>query len=105
MTKPAVCVSSSRTRIFGESSVGYSRAFSSGTYVSAGASSDSFPSSRSRRIESAVNALVIDAMRKSVSGVTGRFASISCTPAPFTCTSFPSFTTPHTMPGMCASSR
>ena len=52
-----------------------------------------------------MNALVIDAMRKSVSGVTGRFASISCTPAPFTCTSFPSFTTPQIMPGMCASTR
>ena len=45
MTKPAVCVSSSRTRIFGESSVGYFHPRSSGTYVSTGASSASLPSS------------------------------------------------------------
>ena len=47
-----------------------------------------------------MNALVIEAMRNRVSAVTGRFVSTSCTPAPFTYTSRPPCTMPHTIPGM-----
>ena len=43
----------------------------SGTYFSAGSSSDSLPASRSERMATAVKLLVIEAMRKTVSGVTG----------------------------------
>jgi hypothetical protein len=43
--------------------------------------------SRSLRIDSAVKDLVIGAMRNSVSEVTERFDTTSCTPPPFACTS------------------
>ena len=61
----------------GESFVGYFQARNSGTYVSASASSWSFPSSRSFKTVSAVKAFVIEAIRNKVSGVTGRFDSRS----------------------------
>ncbi len=64
----------------GESDVGYLRRRSSGTYFSAGSSSESLPASRSWRIESAVKLLVIDAMRKTVVLSTGALAFTSRRP-------------------------
>src|SRR6478672_6469047 len=58
----------------GESLVGYVRPASSGTQFSARSSSESFPSSRSLRIASAVKLLVIDAMRNTVPLSTGDVA-------------------------------
>ena len=58
--------------IFGASVVGYFSPAISGTYFSAGSSSDSFPSSRSFRIEIAVKLLVIEAMRNTLSAVDRR---------------------------------
>ena len=66
--------------IFGESLVGYLRAFISGTYFSAGSSSASFPSSRSFKMAIAVKLFVIEAMRNTVSAVTGDFVGISRNP-------------------------
>jgi len=68
---PVECESRCRIVIRAESLVGYRRAFSSGTYFSAGSSSDSLPSSRSARIDIAVKLFVIDAMRNTVSALTG----------------------------------
>ncbi len=76
VTNPAVWFSRSRTRILGESCVGYFEPGSSGI-CSAGASRRSLPSSRSFRTVRAVKAFVIEAMRNSVSAVTGRFDSRS----------------------------
>ena len=87
----------------GESLVGYTSPFSSGTYRSAGSSSDSLPSSRSFRIDIAVKLLVIDAMRNTVSASTGAFAARSRTPAAPACASSPSTTMPHAAPGTCPS--
>ena len=47
----------------------------------------------------AVKLLVIDAIRNTVSGVTGRFDSRSWTPTVVTCTSSPSTTMPNAAPG------
>jgi hypothetical protein len=57
----------------GESVVGYVIPLSSGTYRSAGSSSDSLPASRSFRIDIAVKLFVIEAIRKTVSRSTGLF--------------------------------
>ncbi len=92
--KPALWFSRSRTRIRGESRVGYFQPRSSGIYVSASASSRSLPSSRSFRTVRAVKAFVIEAMRNSVSAVTGRLDSRSWTPMPRTYTSRPLATIP-----------
>jgi hypothetical protein len=52
------------------------------------------------RIAIAVKLLVIEAMRKTVSGVTGVFVAVSCTPAVFTHANSPSMTMPKTAPGI-----
>ena len=72
----------------------------SGIHFATGSSSDSFPSSRSFRIASAVKLLVIDAMRNAVPTVTGAFDVLSRTPNVPVCASRPSITTPHTIPGI-----
>ena len=53
-----------------------------------------YPSLSNQTLYSAVNDFVIEAMRKSVSPVTGRFDSRSCTPSARKWTSFPSATMP-----------
>ena len=67
--------------ILGESLVGYASAFSSGTYFSAGSSSESFPSSRSRMMAIAVKLLVMDAMRNTEVESTGFFVAMSRRPS------------------------
>ena len=71
--------------ILGESLVGYLSPFSSGTYFSAGSSSDSRPSSRSRMIAIAVKLFVIEAMRNTLPVSTGAFAPTSRRPVTPTC--------------------
>jgi hypothetical protein len=48
----------------------------------------------------AVKLFVIDAMRNTVSGVTGDFAAMSRYPVTPVCASWPSMTMPHAAPGM-----
>ena len=86
----------------GASLVGYVRPVSSGTYRSAGSSSESFPSSRSLRMAIAVKLLVIEAMRNTVSAVTGCLVVRSREPATPRCANSPSMTMPQVAPGMCS---
>ncbi|HET9425335.1 MAG TPA: serine hydrolase domain-containing protein, partial [Gemmatimonadaceae bacterium] len=99
---PSAWDSRCRIVIFGESVVGYVSPASSGTYRSAGSSSDSCPSSRSLRIAIAVKLLVIDAMRNTELVSTGDRVARSRNPVTPTCASFPSMITPQAAPGMCS---
>ena len=97
--KPADCVSRWRSVMAGASEVSGRRPRSSGTWRSAGSSSDSLPSSRSLRIAIAVNDLVMLAMRKTESPRTGCEVSTSRRPVVPRWTSSPSMTMPQAAPG------
>src|SRR4051794_41162381 len=101
---PSACESRCLIVTRGESLVGYARCVSSGTYRSAGSSSESFPSSRSLRIATAVKLFVIEAIRNTVSRSTGALAATSRRPATPACASSPSTTMPQLAPGTCACS-
>ena len=100
--KPVLCESRWRMVIFGESLVGYSSAFSSGTYRSAGSSSDSRPSSRSRMMAIAVKLLVIEAMRNTEPVSTGAFAPTSRRPVTPMCATRSPTTIAQAAPGTCS---
>ena len=90
--------------IFGESLVGYFRPLSSGTYFSAGSSSESLPSSRSRMIAIAVKLLVIEAMRNTDLESTGALAATSRRPVTPMCATRSSRTIAQAAPGTCSRS-